>query len=186
MAKITYEDKVAINENAEIADINKCKASDLNEIKSVVNTNDDNTNQNSNNIGNIENLNTTNKNNLVESINEVYQNNIYSEDEQVIGKWIDDKTLYRKVISSPGLSPNTIKNIPYNIENLDKIWIENGFIYSAARVITLPEVGYNGQLDSKTDVWIEKKDNTVNLYSNGGWGNEWTFYIILNYTKTTD
>lgn len=37
MAKITYTDKVALNENSSIADINKVKASDMNEIKTVVN-----------------------------------------------------------------------------------------------------------------------------------------------------
>lgn len=37
MAKITYLDKVALNENADIPDINKVKANDMNEIKNVVN-----------------------------------------------------------------------------------------------------------------------------------------------------
>lgn len=37
MAKITYLDKVALNENADIPDINKVKADDMNEIKNVVN-----------------------------------------------------------------------------------------------------------------------------------------------------
>lgn len=35
--KITYEDKVALNENTGIAHINKVKADDMNMIKSVVN-----------------------------------------------------------------------------------------------------------------------------------------------------
>lgn len=38
MAKITYEDKVALNENADIANINKVTAGDMNEIKQVVNS----------------------------------------------------------------------------------------------------------------------------------------------------
>lgn len=37
MAKITYADKSPLNINASVADINKCNASDLNEIKNVVN-----------------------------------------------------------------------------------------------------------------------------------------------------
>ena len=37
MAQITYTNKVALNENQEVADINKVNASDMNEIKSVVN-----------------------------------------------------------------------------------------------------------------------------------------------------
>ena len=35
---ITYEDKVALNENADIADINKVTAGDMNQIKQVVNS----------------------------------------------------------------------------------------------------------------------------------------------------
>lgn len=37
MGKLTYLDKVALNENPDIPDINKVKASDMNEIKNVVN-----------------------------------------------------------------------------------------------------------------------------------------------------
>lgn len=39
MGKITYTDKVAVNQNASIPDINKVNASDMNEIKRVVNDN---------------------------------------------------------------------------------------------------------------------------------------------------
>lgn len=37
MSLITYEDKVALNENSQIPDINKVTASDMNEIKNVIN-----------------------------------------------------------------------------------------------------------------------------------------------------
>lgn len=40
MAKITYDDKVALNVNQNIADENKVNAADMNEIKTVVNSND--------------------------------------------------------------------------------------------------------------------------------------------------
>ena len=43
MAQITYTDKVALNENPEIAAINKVSDDDMNEIKSVVNANYNNT-----------------------------------------------------------------------------------------------------------------------------------------------
>ena len=39
MAQITYADKTAMNVNSSIPDINKVNASDMNEIKSVVNGN---------------------------------------------------------------------------------------------------------------------------------------------------
>lgn len=40
MGKITYADKVALNDNPNIADINKVKDTDMNEIKNVVNQNE--------------------------------------------------------------------------------------------------------------------------------------------------
>lgn len=154
----------------------------LNHMDNGVETNDKN-------IGNLSSLNTTSKDNLVSAINEVNDNDVlkgtYSTNETRIGTWMG-KPLYRKVLSTVGLSGETKKSINYNITNLDKIWIAGGFAYSAVRVVTLPMVGYNGDLSQKIDVWIEKNENVVKLYSNGGWGNDWTFEIILNYTKTTD
>ena len=111
---------------------------------------------------------------------------IYSTNEVVIGRWIDGKPIYRKVLSTVGLPGGTKKSINYNITNPDKIWIAGGFAYSTARVVTLPMVGYDGDLAQKVDVWVENQENVVKLYSNGGWGTKWSFYIILNYTKTTD
>lgn len=67
MSKITYADKVALNINQDVADVNKCNATDLNEIKEVVNNNDDN-------IGLLSNLNTTDKSSIVNAINEVITN----------------------------------------------------------------------------------------------------------------
>lgn len=80
MSKITYANKQALNENTSIADINKVKASDLNEIKEVVNQNDDNTATNTieistinNKIGDLNNLETTDKTNIVNAINGVVE-----------------------------------------------------------------------------------------------------------------
>lgn len=53
MSKITYLDKVALNENPDIPDINKVKAEDMNEIKAVVNNNATETSKNTTDIANI-------------------------------------------------------------------------------------------------------------------------------------
>lgn len=64
MAQITYDDKVFLNQNSQIANMNKVNDSDLNEIKDVVNQNDTN-------VGDLLNLNTTDKSSVVNAINEV-------------------------------------------------------------------------------------------------------------------
>lgn len=68
MAKIQFENKVALNENASMPNINKCRADDMNEIKNVVNKNDDL-------VGDLSTLNTTDKSSIVGAINEVNENN---------------------------------------------------------------------------------------------------------------
>lgn len=64
MQVIEYTNKSALNENVGIADVNKCNAVDMNEIKTVVNNN-------ATECGDATNLNTTNKTSLVDGINEV-------------------------------------------------------------------------------------------------------------------
>lgn len=62
MAQITYTNKETLNSQPSIADKNKVKAEDMNEIKSVVNTN-------YGEVGDITNLNTTDKTSIVNAIN---------------------------------------------------------------------------------------------------------------------
>lgn len=69
MAQITYADKVALNTNPQIADINKVNDSDMNEIKSVVNQNDTN-------VGDLSSLATNDKSSLVGAINELNNKNL--------------------------------------------------------------------------------------------------------------
>ncbi len=64
MQSISYTNKTALNSNAGVADINKCNATDMNEIKTVVNAN-------ATECGNASSLNTTSKTSLVSAINEV-------------------------------------------------------------------------------------------------------------------
>lgn len=185
MSKITYENKVALNVNSDIADINKVNASDLNEIKNVVNTNDDN-------IGDLSNLNTTNKSSVVNAINEVNNKFNYSTEEQVVGKWIDGKPLYRKTITfTSTISANTTTSIAHNIKNAKNIFIDFSASFMEANIgasnyisYNFPLIGYVGNITDK--VYCDVNLTNINFYANGSWGNNWTKHITLKYTKTTD
>lgn len=185
MAKITYENKVALNVNSDIADINKVNASDLNEIKEVVNTNDDN-------MGLLNNLTTPNKSNLVGAINEVNNKFNYSTSEQVIGKWIDGKPLYRKTITfTTTIKINETTSIAHNIENAKNIFIDFSASFMEANIgesnymsYGLPLIGYSGNISDKVYCYVNPTD--INFYANGNWGENWTKHITLKYTKTTD
>lgn len=186
MAKITYENKVALNVNSDIADINKCNASDLNEIKNVVNTNDDNTNNNSNAIGTLSSLNTTNKSNLVSAINEVNNKFNYSTSEQVIGKWIDGKPLYRKVIQfTTTIQGESLFSMSHNISNADYIYVEKFYMSNQNAICyEVPLIGYAGNTTDKAYSYIDR--NNLYVYSTGGWNTAWVKKVIIEYTKTTD
>jgi hypothetical protein len=123
--------------------------------------------------------------NLMQTNVENEFNNIsdYSTSEKKIGKWMN-KDLYRKVVVIVGLPVNTVQSTNYGIDSVDQIWIENAFVISeAGRVVTMPMVGYDGSLTDKCDIWLEKSEGVIKMYSNGGWGADWCFYVILNYTK---
>lgn len=100
--QITYQDKVALNENTGIADINKVKADDMNMIKNVVNANQED-------VGDISNLKTKDITSIVNAVNEIEEGNYYSTEEKQIGKWIDNKPLYRKTINIGTITANTQK-----------------------------------------------------------------------------
>lgn len=106
----------------------------------------------------------------------------YSTEEKIIGKWIDGKPIYEKVISF-SLSGNGALSYPHNIENLKNIhfismlhsnkensikttrtyvpWYNNASVY-------LDEI-------TTTDILIYHNSNRNEFYE-----------FLLRYTKTTD
>lgn len=177
MAKITYTDKVALNVNSDIADINKVNASDLNEIKDVVNTNDDNTTNISNAIGTLSSLNTTNKGSIVNSINEVNNKFNYSTEEQVIGKWTNGKPLYRKIVSGTVPQSDLYPTVATGITNLDKVVSISLLLAYGDNRQYFSSVRYNNYYLSK------ENDNKITIVAPDVEGDA-TFTIY--YTKTTD
>lgn len=156
MSKITYTDKVTLNENPNVADVNKVKADDLNEIKNVVNANADNLNA----------LNT------------------YSTSEQRIGTWIDGKPIYRQVINTTG-DNSQIQNIA-TISNIDNIvnmfgWAKNGNTYRSCFTAFFGSTEWTSQLYRNLQyITLECGSSFANFKNNA------TITLICEYTKTTD
>lgn len=164
--KLTYANKVALNENAEISDINKVTDSDMNEIKAVVNNNDDD---------------------LITINTNLTNATTYSTDEIRIGTWTDGKPIYRKVFTGT-LGNNSTVNIDISSLNCSKCFLKNGFLLSDGGPIYPIPYGYDidGVIFTSLEInlsqnkCILKNGSTTSSYSRG------TYYIILNYTKTTD
>ena len=178
MGKIGFADKVALNENTSIPDINKCKASDMNEIKQVVNENDDN-------VGDLTQLETTNKDSIVGAINEVNTNDIrkstYSTTEQVVGKWVNGKPIYRKVINTGEINLSTTAVEKYSsIPNVDIIKDINLMLMfqDGTKVIwyknwNISELSFD-KSRQKIVIIGTKSASFINSF------------VVIEYTKTTD
>ena len=114
----------------------------------------------------------------------------YSTTEKIIGRWIDGKLLYQKVILYTGdISSTTNNRHAHGIENVDTIFIKNAFIQSTQTnklAYMLPVVQYGS--DTAHDELSVCIDTTYYqfLVQTGWLGKNWHTYIIVNYTKTTD
>lgn len=161
MAKITYTNKVTLNEQPSIADENKVTDDDMNEIKQVVNNNDD-------------------------TVQGIINGEKYSTTEVKTNKtWIDGKPIYRKVINIGYLPNKNAKLTNHNISNIDKIIYQyaiasdsNGLTYSIPHVAS-PNMGNSMTMALRSNKeWVQ-----INCSSDM---TSYTAYFILEYTKTTD
>lgn len=167
-------------------------AGNLNKIEQGIYDNSVAIEENTNNIGDIDNLTTKNNSNVVEAINEVNNKFNYSTEEQVIGKWRDGKSLYRKTITfTTTIKANETTSIAHNIKNAKNIFIDFSASFMEANIgesnyisYSFPLVGYGGNITDK--VYCYANLTNIEFYANGNWATNWTKHITLKYTKTTD
>lgn len=160
MAQITYENKVKINDSS-LPAVNKVRDVDMNEIKDVVNTNYSEQQ--------------TIQNQLEDSIT-------YSEQEVIVGKWIDGRPMYQLTIFIKNLSAVT----SYALNNLTS-YCPN-FDIDAFLIINA-QYKRNGYQQ-----WWNISDRLINAQSAPGTIelNNFNSYgaseirLIVEYAKTTD
>ena len=150
----------------------------VNEVNSTVSTNSSSILTNTNSIGVLNNLNTTTKTSLVAAVNETYANNTYTESEQAVGKWIDGRVLYRKVLKatfSSYTSSNYFTLYP-NIQTTDKIVMMQGCINRAS--------GQTNPTGSLWDLVVTNENATIRAIDNQNFfaaGD--IFYVVIEYVK---
>lgn len=101
---------------------------------------------------------------------------IYSTDEHVVGKWIDGKPLYRKVIkitSDINLTADTWVSTGISAPNIDRIIRTDLVNQSPANVIVSSAI--------QNSMWSLNSPRTIQVT---GASTDWR--LILEYTKTTD
>ena len=175
MAKITYANKVALNPQPSISEENKVTDTDMNEIKTSVNTLYDNQ-------GDLSSLATTDKSSMVNAINELKNAETYSTSEIKTNKvWIDGKPIYSKVII--GTLPTTNYSTFITIANLDTPISENILITMADNSkLRLP---FANLINNKYCDYYIIGNNYYVHFSVDEYKSR-PFVAIVEYTKTTD
>lgn len=130
------------------------------------------------------NLSSSYNTNLQQEINNSFKkNNIYSTNEMVVGKWIDGKPIYRKAV------PVTVtqagpQNVNHGISDVDRFISYGGsFKRRGGSTQVIPALYTNWE------VWIYDFGTTsfiVRTSSNQFNAGVNDFYVVLEYTKTTD
>lgn len=113
-------------------------------------------------------------------------NDIYSEEEILIGTWIDGKPLYRKVILSETTDVTNTANVIKNVSelNIETVVSLRGLFVDSATLSQLPIGSMIG--NSFVSVYYQTaKKNIVERHQNESYNNA-ELRIIIEYTKTTD
>lgn len=157
---ITYGNKSFINENVGVADINKVKDTDMNEIKSVVNNN-------ATELGNATLVSTT---------------------EHVVGIYTNGKPIYAKTIEIASLPNATTKVVSHGASDVDEIWCDmgNSFIKwnnssGNAPFNYIGGTSFNSMIELRAFTTTEF---TIDTHSTNR--SSLSAIVTINYTKTTD
>ena len=108
----------------------------------------------------------------------------YSENEQVVGTWIDGDTLYEKTLSFTTGIANTYFQISHNIQNAKDVWIESGYVKGSTEILTLAP--YRSGNDNDVFVGLISRTNESFDYKVGSEGANCPAYVTLRYTKQTN
>ena len=103
--------------------------------------------------------------------------NKYSTTEEVVGTWIDKKTIYRKVMKFP-----VIKHNMTVLTNVDHIINVSGYFTCTDAMQHQYNFPYN---DNDIITWIGVQNNIVKIYTNYTHDTLINLVLCLEYTKTT-
>lgn len=109
---------------------------------------------------------------------------VYSTEEQVIGMWIDDKLIYRKVLNCGALPNNSDKLIDVNVSNINNVINIYGIgISSSGACFPLPYVYNNSNAQIELVYLASSQQIRITTGQDRSGING---YITIEYTKTTD
>lgn len=107
---------------------------------------------------------------------------IYSYEERLVGTWVDEKPLYEKTLDFGNLPNATSKEVPHGIENVDVIWVHDGYVTNASDSFCLSYVN----ISSISSAWYITANSRVAMITTGVDRRSYAATVTLRYTKTTD
>lgn len=112
----------------------------------------------------------------------------YSTNEIIIGRWIDNKPIYRKVINFGSLPDTTSKSVAHNIANIDFIVNVWGMAKRANAVndVNFFPINESRPLNNIDAIGLFATDTAVIIQTGADRSNISITYVIIEYTKTTD
>ena len=111
-------------------------------------------------------------------------NNTYSTSEVDTGKkWIDGKTIYRKVVATGALPNNTTKTVAHGITSLAGITQLYGVAYRSDTKTTATLPYAHPSASSTVSLGIDLE--TINMVASGNLSVFSTSYVTIEYTKTS-
>ena len=124
--------------------------------------------------------------NIVDKMNALKSSTVISSSETKTKDMFFGKPIYTKTITfTTTVSLGSTNSVPHGISNIDKIWIDdsNSFFHHANCTFPLTTSYYMSGFDNACP-YVDKTN--ISFASQGNWGTDWTKYITVRYTKTTD
>ncbi len=119
--------------------------------------------------------------------NKFSKGDLYSTEEKMIGQWIDGKPIYQKTVDCGDVPNSQQKTITAGLSNVDKVVSLDGILcnQTTKRYMPLPPVYISSPTTNQIQLEYNATEDKIKIQSGATWTN-WTSYVILQYTKTTD
>lgn len=102
--------------------------------------------------------------------------------EEVIGMWIDNRTLYRKIINTGTLPNNTNKDVAHGISNLRRVVNLHGYAFRSSDSMTTPLPHASA---AQYTVQLLASGPIIRITSYSDRTSFTESYVIVEYTKTS-
>ena len=107
-------------------------------------------------------------------------------EEQVVGKWLDGKNLYRKTITINALKYGE-EMILSQISNADSIFVKNSYVINSTSGYTTSVGTYYTTTNRESRIWADAKAGYIKCFLGTGWQNIVNQLVTtIEYTKTTN